>query len=277
MINKTTESDRNPGQLDVQYGQKQCSPHYMILNNRRYLFLDVTSNIGMKMKYMISATLFAIPILFYFAIGPTLFPSEAVFAQSINSINNSSSSNTISTEQIVNSTSPGQPVVLRGIVSSEDYKGESVNSNDSLYGAVLLPNRPDGSIYKGILTFTATKPVEVGFAHRLHIDNSTLSKLDKEQFGSLYAVHPLDQGEKGTPGQLSTLSIVVPDYGTAPPYFSGSIPFVGDGVFLQTTNDEPFIAEYELYADIVQPIGVVDLSIPNETSLNSTNSSIPAS
>jgi pimeloyl-ACP methyl ester carboxylesterase len=38
-----------------------------------------------------------------------------------------------------------------------------------------LPHRPDGATYSGILTFTSTKPVEVGFGHRLHIDNSTLS------------------------------------------------------------------------------------------------------
>jgi hypothetical protein len=41
-----------------------------------------------------------------------------------------------------------------------------------------LPHRPDGATYSGILTFTATKPVEVGLGHRLHIDNSTLSQFE---------------------------------------------------------------------------------------------------
>ena len=47
--------------------------------------------------------------------------------------------------------------------------------------------------------------------------------------------------------------------GTAPPYFSASILFVGDSVWLRTINGEPFIAVYEVFAKIVQPEGVVDL------------------
>ena len=46
------------------------------------------------------------------------------------------------------------------------------------------------------------------------------------------------------PGVFSAPSVIVPDYGTAPPYFSASIPFVGDSVWLRTINGEPFIAVY---------------------------------
>jgi hypothetical protein len=50
-------------------------------------------------------------------------------------------------------------------------------------GVGILPQRPDEAAYTGILTFTATKPVEVGIGHRLHIDNSTLSQIDEKKFG----------------------------------------------------------------------------------------------
>jgi hypothetical protein len=55
------------------------------------------------------------------------------------------------------------------------------------------------------------------------------------------------------------------------PYFSASIPFVGDSVWLRTPDGEPFIAVYEVSADIVQPLGVLDLdSIENASNYNST-------
>ena len=74
-----------------------------------------------------------------------------------------------------------------------------------------------------------------------------------------YILDHNDTGERGTPGVLSAPSVIMPDYGTAPPYFSASIPFVSDLVWLRTINGEPFIAVYEVFAKIVQPEGVVDL------------------
>jgi hypothetical protein len=44
----------------------------------------------------------------------------------------------------------------------------------------------------------------------------------------------------------------MPDYsGSIPPYFSASIPFVAGSV-VRRTNGEPFIAAYEVSADIIQ-------------------------
>ena len=65
--------------------------------------------------------------------------------------------------------------------------------------------------------------------------------------------------ENAEPPVSCAPSVIMPDYGTAPPYFSASIPFVGDSVWLKTINGEPFIAVYEVFAKIVQPEGVVDL------------------
>ena len=72
---------------------------------------------------------------------------------------------------------PEQPLVLRGIVSSEDFNNVTLKAGEDPSGAPLLPNRDYGTIYTGIVTFTTTKPVEVGISHRLHIDNNTFSSL----------------------------------------------------------------------------------------------------
>jgi hypothetical protein len=46
-------------------------------------------------------------------------------------------------------------------------------------------------------------------------------------------------------------------------YFSASITFVGDSVWLRTPHEDSFIAVYEVVAEIVQPQGVVDLESAN--------------
>lgn len=120
-----------------------------------------------------------------------------------------------------------------------------------------MPHRPDEATYTGILTFTATKPVEVGFGHRLHIDNSTLSQLDADTFGDLSERHHVKGQKHATPGIISAPSVIIPDYGTAPPYFSASIPFAGSSVYLKTTHGEQFIAVYEVVAEVVQPQAIV--------------------
>ncbi|WP_458720871.1 hypothetical protein [Candidatus Nitrosocosmicus sp. R] len=101
--------------------------------------------------------------------------------------------------------------------------------------------------------------MEAGISHRLNIDNNTFSQLDTDRLGELYSGYHTDTGERGTPGVLSAPSAIVTDYGTASPYFSASIPFVGDSVWLRTINGEPFIAVCELFAKIIQPEGVVNL------------------
>jgi hypothetical protein len=55
-------------------------------------------------------------------------------------------------------------------------------------------------------------------------------------------------------GNISAPSRIIPDYrgGSTSPYFSTSIPFVTSAIGLRT-NGEPFIAAYEVSADIVQP------------------------
>ena len=82
----------------------------------------------------------------------------------------------------------------------------TLKAGEDPHGAPLLANRIDGTIYTGIVTFTVTKPVEVGISHRLNIDNNTFSKLDTDRFGELYSGYHNDTGERGTPGVLCSVS-----------------------------------------------------------------------
>jgi type II secretory pathway pseudopilin PulG len=146
-------------------------------------------------------------------------------------------------------TSNEKTVVHQGLIASGPNPQIKPEPNEGRQSAVILPYRSDGSIYRGIITFTATKPVEVTFSHRIPIDNTTLSQLNVEKHGKLFVRHLT-----AFPGNLSAPSRIIPDYrgGSTSPYFSASIPFVGSDVVLRT-NGEPFIVSYDVSADIVKP------------------------
>src|ERR687887_560948 len=146
-------------------------------------------------------------------------------------------------------TSNEKTVVHQGIIASSPSSAQvKPRSNEHLQTVVILPFRSDGSTYKGVLTYTATKPVEVTLSHRIPIDNTTLSQLDMQKHGKLFVRHLT-----AFPGNITAVSRIIPDYsGSTSPYFSASIPFVASSVVLRT-NEEPFIAAYEVSADIVQP------------------------
>jgi hypothetical protein len=146
-------------------------------------------------------------------------------------------------------TSNEKTVVHQGIIASSPSPQVKPMPNEHLQSVVILPFRSDGSIYKGVLTYTATKPVEVTLEHRIPIDNTTLSQLNVQKHGKLFVRHLT-----AFPGNISAPSRIIPDYrgGSTSPYFSASIPFVASSVVLRT-NGEPFIAAYEVSADIVQP------------------------
>jgi hypothetical protein len=164
-------------------------------------------------------------------------------------------------------TSNETTIVHQGIVASSPSPQIIPRPNEHLQTVVILPYRSDGSIYKGVLSFTATKPVEVTFNHRIPIDNTTLSELDMQKFGKLFVRHLT-----AFPGNISAIGRIIPDYsGSSSPYFSASIPFVSSSVVLRT-NDEPFIAAYEVSADITQPKIIKHLE--NATTDSTDNSTV---
>ena len=219
--------------------------------------------LGLELKTMI----IAVPLLFAMFSN---FDSDSLQVSA--QLNNTNASKAYSATDGINSTMTDDKIINRGIVSSEEFKGVTSEPGDAPHGAVILKNNPNGSVYSGIITFTATKPVEIGISHRLHIDNSTYFQLDTKEFGEFYAGFHNGTGERGTPGVLSVPSVIIPDYGTAPPYFSASINFVGDSLWLRSPHGEPFIAVYEVVAEVVHPKGVVDVDSALLSQTNSTGS-----
>ena len=166
-------------------------------------------------------------------------------------------------------TSNEKSVVHQGIIASGPNPQIEPESNESRQSAVILPYRSDGSIYRGVLTYTATKPVEVTLSHRIPIDNTTLSQLNVQKHGKLFVRHLT-----AFPGNISAPSRIIPDYrgGSTSPYFAASIPFVASSVVLRT-NGEPFIAAYEISADIVHPQIIKHLenaTLPTSTTTTSS-------
>ena len=111
--------------------------------------------------------------------------------------------------------------------------------------ATILPtesnNNNDSSIvkgYTGILTYTASKPVQILVLHKYSVEQS---KIDNNRFGS-GLVTPINNN-------TYDLTVIQPQYNSSVPTYSHSIPFTGDGVVLHTFGD-PFVATYRVAAEI---------------------------
>jgi hypothetical protein len=113
------------------------------------------------------------------------------------------------------------------------------------------------------LTITASKPVEeVLLGHRLNIDN-TLSSIDTKKFGNLFLVNPIHPNA----GYVLSAPTIRPDYADfTPPYYSASIPFVASSVVLKTLGGFPFIAVYEVNAQVGQPQVINNLTTAEDSS-----------
>src|SRR5215217_7668002 len=112
--------------------------------------------------------------------------------------------------------------------------------------AILLPLRQDGSIYSGVLTYTASAPVEVVIADVQTLnetEQSILNVTEDDGFGTLLT-SPLDN-------QTSiAITIITPPYGDTP-VPSASIPFAGNALWLHTLDGTPFVANYAVSAQVL--------------------------
>ena len=103
----------------------------------------------------------------------------------------------------------------------------------------------------------------------MNIDNKTLSNIDIKKFGDLFLVNPIHPNAGYV---LSAPTVIKQDYkGSAPPYFSASIPFVASSVVLRTLGGIPFIAVYEVSAHVGQPQLINNLTTAAAQNPNSTN------
>jgi len=162
----------------------------------------------------------------------------------------------------INSKKLEDTIYRQGIISS--FKS---GPNETAQVAPILPHRSDGMIYSGVLTYSATGPVEIGFLNKINTDNSTLSQIINQfgkssphwiDFASL-SIHNLT---KKTPQIIGGIQ---PEYGSSTPYYSASIPFVSGGIGLWSPVGEPFLVSYQLSAKAVQP------EIANNILLNGTS------
>jgi hypothetical protein len=107
--------------------------------------------------------------------------------------------------------------------------------------AFVLPPRSDGGVYSGVLTYTASKPVEVVVLHNYDPQNTTAVP---EEYGT-ELTSPL-------PGGGGNIAITL----FQPPYEAGinsaSVPFTGNGLALHTLEDDPFTATYTVNAFATQ-------------------------
>ena len=104
--------------------------------------------------FMIISTVIT-PLLISLISDTQLFSNQVV-----GQLANFTTTDTISaSDEKTNFTSPEKKIALRGIVSSDAYTNLTSEPTENPHGAVILSNNDDGTIYTGILTFTATEPV----------------------------------------------------------------------------------------------------------------------
>jgi len=132
-----------------------------------------------------------------------------------------------------------QNFVRQGTVASGQ---DPLPGHESHELAFVLPPRSDGGVYSGVLTYTASKPVEVVVLHKYDPQNSTAIP---EEYGT-ELTSPL-------PGGGGNIAITL----FQPPYDAGinaaSVPFTGNGLALHTLEDDPFTATYTVNAFATQP------------------------
>ena len=132
-------------------------------------------------------------------------------------------------------------------------QGTGTSTQDPLPGhethqaLTILPLRQDGSVYTGVLTYTATAPVEIVIPNVQTLNETERAILnatdDDGGFGTLLT-SPLDNETS------IAITIITPTYGDTP-VPSASIPFTGNALWLHTLDGTPFAANYAVSAQVV--------------------------
>ena len=151
-------------------------------------------------------------------------------------------------------------VVRQGTITSEPVPLPGFEEQQR---ATILPLREDGSIYSGVLTFTASEAVNVVVLNVQNLnetERAILNATDDEdggQFGQLLTA-ALDNQTR------LALTVVAPNYG-ASPIPSASLAFTGNALWLHTAEDEPFVANYAVSAQTATPEMMNDVRNATQT------------
>ena len=136
--------------------------------------------------------------------------------------------------------SAGQMNYLQGVLTSAPDPLPGHNMHQL---AMILPPRDDGKIYTGMLTFTASKKVEVVVLHAF--PKATIDGIDANKFGGLLSA-PF------TNKTTVAISLITPNYGSTPAT-SYSIPFSGNAIALHTLSGEQFATAYSVSYQLGTP------------------------
>jgi hypothetical protein len=150
--------------------------------------------------------------------------------------------NNVYAQNADNMTQPeiGQAIAWQGTVSS--FK-DPLKGHESHQVAVILPPREDQAVYSGVISFIASKPVEVVTLHDYTLGNMTIP----DKFGVVMkAPTPWREG-----GEVATAMMAL-DYPKNTPTFSANVPFAGNALGLHTTNGDQFVATYTVVAQVLK-------------------------
>jgi plastocyanin len=151
-------------------------------------------------------------------------------------------------------------IVVQGTASSPGGEGNPFQVID------LLPPRPDGKVYSGEITFTATKPLLVAPLQNYGVTNETLIK----DVGDLF-VFP-----GGPNGTLIAPAPFMPQYTNPnnlpsdvplPKIYSATVQFTGSGLSVGRLDGQQFLISYTIHATLDKPtiMNSFDSAISNQT------------
>jgi plastocyanin len=126
----------------------------------------------------------------------------------------------------------------------------------------ILPERTDGKIYSGWISFTASAPIYVIPGYGFDAKNQTLNH---DEFGELirFASEGSFANNTLSPPELAH-GPIMPHYsqisdsgiGTLPAVYSASVPFAGDLLEVGNINGTNFLISYTVVADVYETIRV---------------------
>lgn len=184
----------------------------------------VNRHLGLVMGIIISTFAFLYLI-------PSYAPTLSVNAQDEVFISNTNITNNQTTDPSGDNQDPPleSDFVWKGVISSD---ASLLPGREDTQSAVILPPREDGAMYAGILTFQASRPVDVVSWNILDPTNITMS----EDIGDRDDVIPV-------PG----LEIALNELDTSSE--SGSVMFTGNVLELAgEEDDDPFVVTYNVKA-----------------------------
>jgi hypothetical protein len=114
--------------------------------------------------------------------------------------------------------------------------------------ATILPLSEDGSIYSGVLTYTASEPVNVVILNVQNLNETERALVNATEDDAVFG--PLVTAQLDNETSLA-IAQITPDYGDSPAP-SASIPFAGNAVWLHLPEDTPFVATYAVSAQTQQ-------------------------